>query len=355
MSSSIPPDYNYAELINAIMSTISPDDPFKYLEQMYSCSPAFIQTAVINGKEKLAKINNKKGSNVVDVYFTLGNENMTRSRISGFFSGLLWIEDYIREKKDALKITNAELNTFSKVLNKANIPTISAMRDVLEVGEKPKVQTLRTYAACLGSYAIWLSRASLANKSGSKVTRSNVEACNLLTAGCLNSYPALPFTSYYLGTIKTNEDVLAISEKMYKESRFDDYITDEFAQINAPSFLVCKAGSPVVNCVNHPLCMKTIGLTSSNGPDSNITWHAGYAHAREFDQLCQKHNTSSAAVSKYIITTSWEQHQENVRKNDPLALFIEKQKIVKEIYERFRESSGLLTEKIDDLEKKDYE
>ena len=45
-------------------------------------------------------------------------------------------------------------------------------------------------------------------------------------------------------------------------------------------------------------------------------------------------------------------HQENVRKNDPIALFVEKQKIVKEIYERFRESTGLL--KVED-EKKEYE
>ena len=349
---SLPPDYNYAEVMNSIISTLKPEDPFKYLEQMYSCNPAFIDVAISNGKDKLQKLNNKKGLNSVEVYFTLGNENMTRSRISGFFSGLLWIEDYIRDKKDALGITDKELKTFTDVLRKAGLPMIADTRAVLEQDETPRTCSTRTYAACLGSYIVWLSRASLANKAGAKVTRSNVEACNLLTSDCLASYPAIPFTSYYVGSIKTNEDVLTIAEKMYKDSKFDEYITDEFSQINAPSYLVCRAGAPVVSCVNHPLCMRTIGLTNPNAGDDSISWFAGFTGSREFDQLCLKNNTSADAVKKYIITTSWEQHQENIKKNDPLAIFIDKQKIIQATYNRYRESMGLLPPV---ATKKDYE
>lgn len=350
---SLPPNYNYAEVLNAILSQLKPEDPFKYLEVMYSCNPAFILNAIDNGKEKLQKLNNKKGVHTVDVYFTLGKENATRSRFSGFFSGLLWIEDYIRSKASDLKITNEELKTFTNVMRKAGLPSILDMHKILEIGDTPHNYSVKTYAACLGSYMMWLSTATLANKAGAEVSRSNAEACNLLVADCLKSYPALPFTSYYLGTIKTNDDPLTLSEQMYKDSKFSEYVTDKFAEINAPSFMVCRQGAPVVNCINHPLCVQTIGLTGANGQDSRVDWHAGFATTQEFDNLCQKHNTSARAVSKYMILTSLEQHKDNIQKGDPLALFIDQQAITKEIYERLRKSTGLI--QLSKQDKAEYE
>lgn len=335
--SQIPKDINLADVLNYIISTLEPQDPLEYIDKMYnSVNPAFIDFAVEVGKKKVSELNNKKGTKEANIYFTLGHENATKSKISGFFSGILWLEDYVHTKGETYGVSKQEMKTFTDVLRKMGLPQI-----VDAFVPEDQSYSVKTYSACLSHYLMWLSRGSLANKSGAEVTRSNGEVCELITSSSLSSYPAVPFTAYYLGTIKTNEDILSLAEKMYKDVKFDKFITEEFSFVNEPQFVVTTSNSPITNMVGHPLGVMTYGLTDSN-TRQQVNWFAGYSGTREFDQLCLANNTTSKDVAKYIISTSLEKHKKNIEMGDPIAKFINSQKIANEIFERLRKSDGLL-------------
>lgn len=335
----IPEGFNITEILNQIIAQLPNEDPLKYLENMYSSvHPGFIDYAITIGKDKLAKLNNKKGANQANVYFTLGSENYTRSRISGFLSGILWIEDYVRSKGEELGVTSEEIKTYCTVLRKMGLPQIV---DTYCDGKK---YSIKTYEAVLSNWLLWLSVGSLASKTSSTssfVTRSNKEVCEVLTSSVMGSYPAIPFTSYYLGTIKSDEDVMGLAEKFYKDIKFDGKISDEFASINQPSYLVTSVNAPVVSMVGHPLCLHTIGLTDSNNPGS-VEWFASFFANKEFEKICMKSNLTSKDVAKYMISTSLEKHQKNIENNLPIALFIRDQKITDGIYNLLRKSDGLI-------------
>lgn len=334
----IPEGFNISEIINQLISQMPAEDPLKYLETMYSSvHPGFIDYAITVGKDKLSKLNNKKGSKQANVYFTLGSENYTRSRISGFLSGILWTEDYVRSCGESAGVTPEEIKTYCTVLRKMGLPQIV---DTYSDGHK---YTTKTYEAILSNWLLWLSRGSLASKTStsSTITRSNKEVCEVLTSSVMNSYPAIPFTSYYLGTLKTDEDVLSLAEKFYKDIKFDGKVSDEFSTINQPSYLVTSVNAPVVSMVGHPLCLHTIGLTDANNP-SSVEWFASFFANKEFEKICMKHNLTSKDVAKYMISTSLEKHEKNIENKLPIALFIKEQKITEGIYNLLRKSDGLI-------------
>lgn len=328
---------NFVEVLNSLIANLAPQDPLENIDHMYDgVNPAFINFAVDIGKDKVARLNNKKGEKEVNIYFTLGNENYTRSRINGFISGILWMEDYVRSKGEMYGVNPHEMKIFSDVLRKVGLPQI--IDTLIPEGQ---TYSIRTYAAVLSNYLLWLSRGSLANKSGAEVTRSNREVCEMFTSGIMSSYPAIPFTSYYLGTIRTNEDILTLAEKMYKDVRFDSYITDDFSIVNEPKFVVTTSNSPITNVVGHPLGVMTYGLTGSNNKET-VNWFASFSASKEFDKLCMQNNTTAKEVAKYMITTSIEKHKKNIELGNPIAKFIHSQKITDQIFERLRKSDGLL-------------
>ena len=332
----LPNDINIAEVLNSIIMGLAPQDPLEHLENMYDgVSPMFIQNAVESVRERLAKLNNKKGTNEANVYFTLGQENATRSRLSGFVGGLLWLEDYVRSKGDQMGVTEAEAQTFTNVLRKMGTPQI--MDALIPEGTK---YTVRTYDAVIANYLLWLARGSVANTTGAHVTRSNKEVCDLITAGAMASYPAVPFTAYYLGTIKTNDSVLTLAEQMYKGAKFEGLISDEFSRVNEPKFVVTTSNAPIVNMVNHPLSVLTYGMSDPNS--RNVNWFSAFSNSKEFSKLCAQNNTSPQAVARYMITNSPEQHRKNIQAGDPIAVFINNQKLTESIFEALKKSSGLL-------------
>lgn len=346
MSSQIPDGMNIAEMINFIIKSMPAEDPLKYLgKELYtSTNPAFIQFGIEKAKEKAAQLNNKKGTKEVNIFFEFGQEQITSSRISGFFSGILFIEDYIRSKGPTLGITPSEIKTFTDVMRKAGLPTIVD-------AYKPEgvTYTTKTYEAVLSAWLLWLSRASVANRQGGDVMRSNNEVCNLLASVSLSQYPGMPFSSYYIATIKTNEDIPTLAEKMYKGVKFDKYISDEWAAVNEPKFTVRSVNAPVGNMALHPLVFNAVGMADANS--NTVDFFAGFSGNREFDKLCMKNNISSKDVAKYIISTSLEQHKKNIEAKHPVAVFINEQKIIGQAFEQLRTHDGLLKLA---SEKKDY-
>lgn len=330
------------QVLNSIIAGIPPDNPLQYLDTLYAgVNPAFIETAVEEGKKKTAALNNKKGANEMNVYFTLGRESANRARISGFFSAILWMENYVRNKGDENGVTPQEMQTFTSVLRKMHLPQI--VDTLIPAG---KVYTIRSYAACLAHYLLWLDKPSAANTAGADVSRSNKEVCDLITSSTLDSYPTIPFTAYYLGSIKSNDDVLTLSEKLYKDMKFDKYITDDFAKANEPKFIVTSADAPLVSVVLHPLCFSTVGMPDNN--TRSVQWFSSFTSNAQFDEICAKNNVTSKAVAKYMLQTSLEKHEKNLQAGQPIAKFINDMKIMGNIYERLRKSDGLIKKASDD-------
>ena len=334
--------HDLVQVLNSIIANISPDNPLQYLEHLYDgVNPAFIDVALEEGKKQVAALNNKKGANDMNVYFTLGRESANRARISGFFSALLWIEDYVNTKGDDNGLTQDEKKTFTTVLRKMHLPQV-----VESLCRPGQVFTVKSYAACLAHYLLWLSKGSPANSQGAEVMRSNKEVSDLITSSTLDSYPAVPFTAYYLGTIKTNDDTLTLSEKLYKDMRFDKYVTDAFISANEPSFVVTSPNAPLVSTVLHPLCYQTVGVPDNNS--RKIDWFSGFTGTKQFEDICMKNNVTSKAVAKYMLQTSLEKHEKNVQAGQPIAKFIHDMKIMGDVYERLRKSDGLIKKASDD-------
>lgn len=327
------------QIINGLIADLPSEDPLKYLETMYaSINPLFPRDAVQAGKLMLQKLNDKKGKQEVNVHFTMGQENATRSRIEGFFSGILFIEEYVRAKGDTYGVTASEMKTYSTVLRKMGVPQTNSA-----YVPEGRTYDIRSYEGLLTSWLMWLSNGSLANTSGAKVTRSNKEVCSCLTASTLASYPAVPFASYYVGTIKTNRDVLDIAKEMHKVAGFEKMLTDEFRRVNEPKYIVTNASSPVVNMVNHPLTALTYGILDQN--KQVLDWFAGYSTSREFERLASNAGISLKDVDKYMLTHSASQHEAELALNNPIAKFIDGQKITKQIYKNLRKRRGLESKK----------
>lgn len=317
-------------VLNKLISEIPLEDPLKYLDNMYdSCNPQLITWITEKGKMEAQKLNNKKGTKEANVYFTIGNTNHNRALFTGFFGGLLWIEDYVRSKASDYDVHEDEISVFSKVLRKMGLPQIDTSLQRYSV---------RTYDACLANFSVWLSRASLANAADAKHTRSNKEVLDMLTASSLASYPAIPFTSYYLATIKTNEDILTLTEKISKNVDYTKFVSDKFLEINEPKFVVATFNAPITNIINHPLVVNQYGIRNNN----KVEWISGFIQNEEFERICLKNSLSADIVRKYILTTSKEKLTKDIEQNKPIAKFIESQKILLQAFDALKESSGLL-------------
>lgn len=336
MSAQIPSGFNIAELINTLIKEMPSEDPLKYLGNMYdSVNPAFINFAVSKAKEKAAELNNKKGTKECQIFFEMGQENISRAKISSFFSGLLFIEDYVRSKGPTLGITPTEIKTFTDVMRRVGLPTLTDAYT-----QDGPVYSTKTYDAVLSAWLLWMSRASIVNRQGSEATRSNREVCDVLTSSALASYPGVPFTAYHIANIKTNEDIPTIAEKLYKGTKFDKFISDEFAAINEPKFVALTANAPVAAIAVHPLVFNATGLVDANS--NTVEWFSGFTQNAEFTKLCMKNNLTPKQVAVYMLSTSLEHHQRNIEAKHPVATFINEQGITRAVYEQLRKSDGLI-------------
>lgn len=325
-------------ILNKIISEIPIQDPLKYLDNMYdSCNPQLISWIVDKGKQEAQKLNNKKGTKEANIYFTMGNTNFNRAMFSGFFGGILWIEDYIRNKAYENDVSEDEIKTFSKVMRKMGLPQISNIKND---ADKDDIQrySVRTYDACLSNFVLWLSRGSMANSADAKHTRSNKEVIDTLTASSLSSFPAIPFTSFYLATVKTNDDILTLTERISKNVEFTKYVSNKFLDINEPKFVVATSNAPITNIINHPLVVNEYGIRNNN----KIEWLAGFIQNEEFERICLKNSLSSDIVKKYILTTSEETLKRDIEQNKPIAKFIESQHVILQSFKNLKQASGLL-------------
>lgn len=337
----------FGQLLQAKLREVPNEDPMSFIKYMYSTvHPGMIQLAVKDAKLALTK-ENKKAGKPVNVYLTMGAEGMDESFYTGAVSALLWLQDYIDLAKTNFDCSQADVDVVKKVLRKIGLPHVSDARvenrsvdaDGKEVsGQSPQLvatTTCRHYAAFLGSLVQWASTGVTSTAIQGKM-RSNLELSRFLSKLALNSFPSIPFTAFFIGNVKT-ADMMDFAERMSRVIDFNKYMTPESITLNQPKFVVQTDNAPLVGISGHPLSNMIYGQ-ENNG---HTEWFGLFMDNPEFSNLCIKNGVSVKDVKKYIYMTSWKDHQLNITKGDRLALFIQNQNIIKDVFEMRHKECGL--------------
>lgn len=381
-------ELTFAQKLNILLNEIPNEDPIDYFKYMYkTINVGTVRAAVESATNVLNKEKKTKGCNEANVYLTLGGDSNQRSLFTGFISGLLWLEQYINTSYDKFGVTKEDAETCKRVLRTMKLPSCGDIwRETDEEHEKrtkPIIEkinqireeelkheelkheedkedinrkfdeqiemihntkynaTCKHYASFLFSYITWLSTGETAFPSDTRI-RSNMELSRFLTNTSLNSFPAIPYTVYYVGTVKTN-DMANLAERLHSCFDFKKYMSDESITVNQPQFVVQNRYAPLVGIAGHPLGNIIYGY-ESNG---KTEWYGLFTSSDEFEKICIKNGVSSKDIKKYIYQTDPETHKRNLLKNDPIAQFINSQRLAKEIFEtrhKFYDIEGLSDE-----------
>lgn len=387
-------ELTFAQKLNILLNEIPNEDPIDYFKYMYkTINVGTVRAAVESATNVLNKEKKTKGCNEANVYLTLGGDSNQRSLFTGFISGLLWLEQYINTSYDKFGVTKEDAETCKRVLRTMKLPScgdiwretdeehekrtkpiIEKINQIREEelkareelkGEKLKGEddkedinrkfdeqiemihntkynaTCKHYASFLFSYITWLSTGETAFPSDTRI-RSNMELSRFLTNMSLNSFPAIPYTVYYVGTVKTN-DMANLAERLHSCFDFKKYMSDESITVNQPQFVVQNRYAPLVGIAGHPLGNIIYGY-ENNG---KTEWYGLFTSSDEFEKICIKNGVSSKDIKKYIYQTDPETHKRNLLKNDPIAQFINSQRLAKEIFEtrhKFYDIEGISDE-----------
>ena len=390
-------ELTFAQKLNILLNEIPNEDPIDYFKYMYkTINVGTVRAAVESATNVLNKEKKTKGCNEANVYLTLGGDSNQRSLFTGFISGLLWLEQYINTSYDKFGVTKEDAETCKRVLRTMKLPScgdiwretdeehekrtkpiiekinqireeeLRAREEELRAREELKSEelkgedinrkfdeqiemihntkynaTCKHYASFLFSYITWLSTGETAFPSDTRI-RSNMELSRFLTNMSLNSFPAIPYTVYYVGTVKTN-DMANLAERLHSCFDFKKYMSDESITVNQPQFVVQNRYAPLVGIAGHPLGNIIYGY-ENNG---KTEWYGLFTSSDEFEKICIKNGVSSKDIKKYIYQTDPETHKRNLLKNDPIAQFINSQRLAKEIFEtrhKFYDIEGISDE-----------
>lgn len=327
-------DDSFAKLLESKLQTIPDEEPNKFIKYMYSTvHPGMLNLAIIDAKEMLERISNNssegtENTKLYNVYFTLGTEGLQQSLYNGALGALLWLQDYIDIAKTSFGCSDKEIEITKQVLRKINLPHITDVIVNPKTGEINSTSNCRHYAAFLGSFVQWLTTGTTSFKIDGPM-RTNYEVCKFLTSLSLNSFPSIPFTAYYVGQVRTN-DQMETSEQLSKIIDFSKYMTVESISVNQPKFVIQPVNAPLISITGHPLSDMVYGNTSSDG---NIEWLGLFNESEEFAKVCANSGLSIKDVKKYIYQTSYDKHKQNLSNGDKIAMFINSQGFIKELFE----------------------
>lgn len=322
------------KLMQAIAS-VPNEDPIQYFNSMYkTISPVLVRESVRMAKRELQK-ENKKNGKPVNVYLTLGSDGNTRSLYTGAIGTLLWLFDYIDVAGKSFGVSQTDIDTTKKVLRAIKLPQAFDAKFNETEDKFEESSSCRHYASFLASLVAWFTNGTSLVTCKDKL-RSNMELTRFLTGLALNSFPSIPFTAYYIGSIKTN-DMMELAEKMSRVVDFNKYMTPESITLNQPKFVVQNECAPLVGISGHPLANTVLGQ-ENNG---NIEWFGLFQESDEFAKICQKAGVTVKDVKKYMYQTTEMEHAKNLEKGDKLARFIQNQHFTKELFELRHKAYGL--------------
>jgi hypothetical protein len=301
--------------------------------------PGMVNLAVDSARN-ICKKEDKKQGKPVNVYLTLGADGMTRSLYTGAIGALLWLQDYIPvvAENPRFEIPKQDIDTTLKVLRTICLPS---SHDVIwdeETQSSTPSSSCRHYCSFLGSFVAWLT-SGVRCVTNLKKPRTNMEMCRYLTGTALESFPSIPFTAYYIASIKTN-NAMNLAEKLSRTVNFTKYMTQESISLNQPSFMVQTSNCPLVGCSGHPLGNTVLGQ-ESNG---SVEWFGLFQESEEFSKVCTKNGFSVADIKKYIYQTSYDEHLQKLQANEPISKFIHEQNFLKEVFDMSKKMYGLDTD-----------
>ena len=326
--------HNY---LNTLIGTISTENPLEYFNSMYkSINPMAIDIALDSAEKVLENQNTKNGSKTANVFMTIGGDSLNDSFLQGIIATLLWLPEYIKDIMEVKKLSRDDVNTTLKVFEECNLPRVFDAFDEKIDGKTVKVNpsSCRHYSLFLTAITQWCFNGVSSFKNTGE-PRSNIEMVRYLTSTALNSFPSIPFCSYFIGQCKTN-DYAELAENLTKNFNWTEYMSKEAYSINQPRFQVCSGRSPLVGCCNHPLAMLLVGETTNN----KTTWLSVFCEGEEFAKLCLDNSLTVNEVKEYVLKTSKEQHRKKVSENDKIAKFVDKNKLISQGFQllhRFEE------------------
>lgn len=326
------------DVFNAYVSRVSKENPLTYINEMYkTIHPGAIRAAVEDAKN-LVDAENKAASKAksqkkkleeAEVYLTLGGESLTENFYTGIVSTLLWIPKYIKECASRCGVSDKDAETCIEVLKKCQLPQVHDVHETVIEGNKVSVEpaNVRFYSAFLSAILSWCNN-GITDFQVKGNMKTNYELSRYLAASALNSFPSVPFASYHIGNCQT-EDIFKFSEKIGNTFDFTKYMTDLCYQINSPKFVVTTPNAPIVSIVGHPLTETFIAEMK----DGNASWLGLFIESDEFARLAAQNGLTINQIKTYIIGHTTKQHSEELAKKNPVAVFIEKNKITKECFE----------------------
>ena len=338
--------------LTGLISSVSTENPLEYFHTLYdSVNPIMIKNALAASRDLLKKSNQKQGRETKDAncFLCIGGDNINEMFIQGIIAALLWLPKYIDDATEVFQISRDDVETVKKVLTKINLPRVFDAHDYIKQNEdgtketiKIKPSNLRHYASFLTAIIKWAT--TTCTDFRQETPRSNLELVRYLAATAMNSFPSIPFSSYYVGTVKTN-DYMKLTEKLNKSIKFDEYMSSLSLHINQPRFIVSINDAPLVGVSGHPLSPLLVGMYS---PDTDTAeWLGIYAQNNEFERLCTEAGFSTDEIRNYVLGTTLEKHKQILTtpaaKFHGIAQFIEKHELLKfglEKYHSYERSSN---------------
>lgn len=308
-------EQDLSTLINSMLSTVPLENPLNYLDSMYNTiNPGMIEEAMKDAKKVLQKEHKKNHTNSknCNVFLALGGDGINQMFFNGVIATLLWLPYYLNDVVEAFKLDRTDVEITKKVLNQIKLPKVFDAYDIKNSnGEKIKVEpsNCRHYAGFLIAITKWITT-GITSCSVSGEMKSNMELVRLLSNMAINSFPSIPWCSYFIGSTKTT-DAMALSEHLTNSFDFTKYMSGESYSINQPRFIVATNDAPLVGIAGHPLSKCIVGQTN----DNKTEWIGAYVNNDEFERLCVDAGVKKNDVQYYVLGVNKEQH-EHIKKDD---------------------------------------
>lgn len=334
-----------SDVLNSLLGNIDRSIPNEYINKMYASIHPGMMIEALEDAKLIVKAENerksaKKTLEPANVFITLGGESLTQNFYTGVIATLLWLPEYIQEVAEKLKLPSMEVDTCLKILREAKLPRIHDVRvekicdnDVTIIPSR-----VNHYSAFLASIVSWMNMGISAYSVEGKM-KSNGEMAKCLSARALDTFPSVPFGCYYVGTCQTS-DICGLAERIGKSFDWTKYMSTECYMINEPKFVTTTGNAPIVSISGHPLVDTFIAEVK----DGDAKWVGLFVETEEFASLCAKEGLNPTMIKKYIINNTLETHKEELEKKNDIAVFLEKNKIVKQAFEFRQQYSCFATE-----------
>lgn len=302
-----------------------------FKDSFASINPACVLQAVEGMKKEIAKIDNNIVPNYNDfnIYFTLGTRYCSDEFYIGALSALLWLKTYFHHLYETKTINADELEVANSVLSKGKIPNTEDI--------KPSYY----YSSFLYSIGKWCNNVATVknfnkdeekndNSSKNDSYKNNYDLASYLMKCCVGSFPAVPYSAYYVGSIN-NIDPQAFLSQLTNNLSFEKYFSKESIMVNNPKFEVMNAFSPITECAYSPF--RELFVLQKEGVKTE--WLTIFRDSEEFEKLCTEKGINVADVKKYTIGMTLSKHKENLTKNDKIAVFIDNSTGFKQLFETY--------------------